>query len=95
MPRSPCSSKPNLPVPFGQPHPRNQLRHPAQLLAGAKRKGGLVREALLSGRSTLLLLAGAGYAREKGADAACIGFLDDDHHLSPSGAVELRARNGF
>lgn len=43
----------------------------------------IVREAFLAGRNTLLLLAGAAYARQKRADAVCIGLLDEAHHLFP------------
>ncbi len=53
------------------------------------RRRNLVREAFLPGRNTLLLLAGAAYARQKAADAVCIGLLDDANHLFPDQTREF------
>ncbi len=43
----------------------------------------VVRDAFLPGRNTLFLLAGAAYARQKRAQAVCIGLLDEARHLFP------------
>jgi 7-cyano-7-deazaguanine synthase len=47
------------------------------------RRKHVVRDAFLPGRNTLLLLAGAAYARTRRAEAVCIGLLDEAHHLFP------------
>ncbi len=47
------------------------------------RRKNVIRDAFLPGRNTLLLLAGAAYARTKRAEAVCIGLLDETHHLFP------------
>lgn len=47
------------------------------------RRRNMVREAFLAGRNTLLLLAGAAFARQKRAESVCIGLLDEAHHLFP------------
>ncbi len=47
------------------------------------RRKNVVREAFLPGRNALLLLTGAAYARQKRAQAVCVGLLNEANHLFP------------
>lgn len=56
------------------------------------RRRNIVRDAFLPGRNSLLLLAGAAYARQRKCEAVCIGLLDDSRHLFPDQTREFLSR---
>src|ERR1041385_7573157 len=78
-------------------HQQLGLRIPARMnLSGfgkmvssglTSRKKRLNEDAFLPGRNLLFLVAGAGYACEKGADTVCIGLLSEANRLFPDQTI--------